>query len=195
MPKSKISKPIQATPPEPITPSGVGRPSKFTDEVKQRILEAVGMGASIAAAAAHAGVAGGTVWAWMKQGKQEGEGEFFEFYEALTRARDKAELAAITAFRSGLVAANEVATKTEEFVETRIGKDGEPYTYRRTRTTRTELKRPPDWRAGLAWLERRHPDRWIAKTQTEISGRGGNPIEIRAIDYRQGLESVKPDEE
>lgn len=169
-----------------------GRPSKFTEDVKQRIIEAISIGASLPAAAAHAGVSHQTVRNWLKLGKEQTEGEFFDFFEGFTRARDKAELAAITAFRTGLTATSEVKVNTEEFSETRLDREGKPYTYKRTRTTKSEIKRPADWRAGLAWLERRNANRWMQKTQTEISGRNGSPIEIRAVDYRAGLDAIKP---
>lgn len=176
-------------PPPPAEP---GRPTKFTEEVRQRIIEAISIGASLPAAAAHAGVAQQTVRNWLKLGKDQTEGEYFEFLEGFTRARDKAELAAITAFRTGLTATSEVKMNTEEFSETRLDREGKPYTYKRTRTTKSEIKRPADWRAGLAWLERRNANRWMQKTQTEISGRNGSPIEIRAVDYRAGLDAIKP---
>lgn len=38
-----------------------------------------------------------------------------------------------------------------------------------------------DWRAALALLERRHPDRWSKRT--EISGPGGAPVPV-AVDLR-----------
>lgn len=36
-----------------------------------------------------------------------------------------------------------------------------------------------DWRAALAYLERRHPARWRARTQTELVGRDGGPIQTQ----------------
>lgn len=33
-----------------------------------------------------------------------------------------------------------------------------------------------DWRAGLAYLERRYPARWRRQTSTELSGPDGGPI-------------------
>lgn len=34
-----------------------------------------------------------------------------------------------------------------------------------------------DWRAAVAYLERRHPLRWRTRTQTELVGKGGGPIQ------------------
>lgn len=39
---------------------------------------------------------------------------------------------------------------------------------------------PEDWRAAIAFLERRFPTRWRRRTSAEISGPGGGPIETRA---------------
>ncbi len=36
---------------------------------------------------------------------------------------------------------------------------------------------PGDWRAALAFLERRHPRRWRPQSQTELVGRDGGPIQ------------------
>lgn len=33
-----------------------------------------------------------------------------------------------------------------------------------------------DWRAALAYLERRHPARWRKHTSTELTGKDGGPI-------------------
>lgn len=34
-----------------------------------------------------------------------------------------------------------------------------------------------DWRAALAYLERRHPGRWRSRSQTELVGKDGGPIQ------------------
>ena len=39
---------------------------------------------------------------------------------------------------------------------------------------------PQDWRAALAILERTRSERWAAKNRTEITGKEGKPIELRA---------------
>lgn len=41
---------------------------------------------------------------------------------------------------------------------------------------------PHDWRAARGFLERRHPDRWGRKDRHELSGPGGGPIDVRALD-------------
>jgi hypothetical protein len=36
-----------------------------------------------------------------------------------------------------------------------------------------------DWRAAMAYLERRHPTRWRAHHQTELVGKDGGPIQTQ----------------
>jgi hypothetical protein len=36
-----------------------------------------------------------------------------------------------------------------------------------------------DWRAVVAYLERRHPSRWRRQTTTELTGKDGGPIHTR----------------
>ena len=38
-----------------------------------------------------------------------------------------------------------------------------------------------DWRAAMAYLERRHPGRWRRQTSTELTGKDGGPIESRQV--------------
>lgn len=40
---------------------------------------------------------------------------------------------------------------------------------------------PKDWRAGIELLQRRHPDRWSVRTEQEISGPGGGPVELKVV--------------
>jgi Transposase len=47
---------------------------------------------------------------------------------------------------------------------------------------------PDDWRAALAYLERRHPDRWRRRTSTELTGKGGGPIQT---DHRPAIDLTK----
>lgn len=44
---------------------------------------------------------------------------------------------------------------------------------------------PDDWRAALAYLERRHPGRWRQRQTTELVGRDGGPIRTQ---HAGGLE-------
>jgi transposase len=49
-----------------------------------------------------------------------------------------------------------------------------------------------DWRAALAYLERRHPGRWRRHSSTELTGKDGGPIQTEltpSIDLRRLSES------
>lgn len=71
----------------------MGRPTKLTAEVQSRVCEALALGVSIEAAAAHAGVNVSTIHRWVAQAEHDPEGGMFrEFREAMTRARDSAEV-------------------------------------------------------------------------------------------------------
>jgi hypothetical protein len=39
-----------------------------------------------------------------------------------------------------------------------------------------------DWRAAVAYLERRHPARWRSRQQTELVGPGGGPLQHQTLD-------------
>ena len=48
-----------------------------------------------------------------------------------------------------------------------------------------------NWQADAWYLERRYPDKWGRRVQqTEISGRDGGDIVIKAVDYRNGLAAI-----
>jgi transposase len=66
-----------------------GRPSKLTDTVKKKIVDAVKRGTPLTAAAASAGISSSAVMQWMKLGR-EGKAAFSDFEGAVTRAREEA---------------------------------------------------------------------------------------------------------
>jgi hypothetical protein len=68
----------------------MARPTDCTPDTIARVCEALELGVSWAAAAAHAGLAEQTLITWRKRG-QTGKKPFAEFLERATRARDAAE--------------------------------------------------------------------------------------------------------
>jgi transposase len=53
-----------------------------------------------------------------------------------------------------------------------------------------------NWQAAAWKLERRYPEIYGRRVQSvEHSGKGGKPIEVRAIDYRQAIAPLAPDED
>ena len=69
----------------------MARPTKLNADRQARICEALALGVSIEAAAAHAGLSAACVHEWMARGRK-GERLYAEFLEAATRARDAAEV-------------------------------------------------------------------------------------------------------
>lgn len=78
--------------------STIGRPTKCTPQVVAKICEALQLGVSWAAAAAHAGISEACIKEWLQRGRA-GEKPFADFVAQATQARDRAEvrMAAIVA--------------------------------------------------------------------------------------------------
>ena len=52
------------------------------------------------------------------------------------------------------------------------------------------------WQAAAWKLERRYPETYGRRIiQTEVSGRDGGPVEIRAVDYRAAIATLAPEDE
>lgn len=69
----------------------MGRPTLCTPEVTERVCEALALGVSWAAAAAHAGLTERCLMEWCERGRAEEE-PFAHFLQETTRARDAAEV-------------------------------------------------------------------------------------------------------
>ena len=69
-----------------------GRPSKLTEETITDLENAIRLGASDADACAYAGIDDSTFYKWMQRGRESLRGEFFEFFERLTRARARGKV-------------------------------------------------------------------------------------------------------
>lgn len=64
----------------------MGRPSKFTEPVRQRILEALRIGCSRRTAAALAGIGEATLRRWLDRGAKETQGGWAEFAQQVAEA-------------------------------------------------------------------------------------------------------------
>lgn len=69
----------------------IGRPSKLTPAVKQRLLDAIRAGNYFEAACVYAGIGETTFYRWMEKGEKANSGEFREFWESVKRAEAEAE--------------------------------------------------------------------------------------------------------
>ena len=70
----------------------MGRPSKLTPEVQERICQAIRAGNYYEAACAYAGIHYSTFRKWMIKGEKAKSGKYREFFEAVTRAEHEAEV-------------------------------------------------------------------------------------------------------
>src|SRR6266446_2860070 len=95
---------MQPAPPGPFPPQSTkvargGRPTKFSAEVQERIVEAIKAGNYLETAAQSAGVSYQTLNEWIKHGEAESKGAFREFAEAVKKARAFAEARAVRVIR------------------------------------------------------------------------------------------------
>ena len=70
----------------------MGRPSKLTPEVQERICQAIRAGNYYEAACAYAGIHYSTFRKWMQKGETAKSGKFREFFEAVTRVEYEAKV-------------------------------------------------------------------------------------------------------
>lgn len=68
----------------------MGRPTKLTPKVQERVCEAIAQGATYALAAKYAGIHYDTFNEWMKAGEEAESGEFSDFSDAVKEAEGKA---------------------------------------------------------------------------------------------------------
>jgi hypothetical protein len=119
-----------------------GRPTLFTPDRADRIVQVVAAGNYLKTAAQFCGISNATLMAWLARGRaaaaltERGEPlpasevPFLEFLERVTQAETQAEVAAITHWRKA-------------FSE--------------------------DWRAARDYVARKRPEQWAAKTTVTIS--------------------------
>ena len=74
----------------------MGRPSKLSPEIQERICSALRDGNYESAAAAAGGVGSSTFHRWLERGCAAKSGPYREFWVAVTRARDAAELSLVS---------------------------------------------------------------------------------------------------
>jgi transposase len=70
----------------------MGKPTKLTPEVQDRLVSAIMAGNYQDTAARYAGVTATTFYNWMTRGREEGTGIYFEFVEAVEKAKAAAEV-------------------------------------------------------------------------------------------------------
>ncbi len=174
---------------------GPGRTSKFTPEIRRKILARLRAGATVKATCDSVGIGQSTYFEWLEIGRAYTGGlphdrmprktvdrqAYAEFVEATTRAAAGGLIRATVAFRRGMNPSKNTSVTTETFEETRLDKEGKPYLYRKTVTREFIEHVPGDWRAAMEYLARRDPDNWarVAPQRHEHTGENGGPIIIK----------------
>ena len=73
----------------------LGRPSKLTPEIRQRIVQAISIGTHRQDAAEYAGIDAATLRRWMTRGLEETDGPYAEFRTAIVEAEARAKITAM----------------------------------------------------------------------------------------------------
>lgn len=110
----------------------MGRPTKLTPRLQERILRAVRSGCYLETATAAVGIRMETLRAWLKRGARSDGGMYRDFMLAVQVAMAQAEIRDLD----------------------RIDKAADPFTDADGKTS------PGSWTAAAWRLERRHPERW-----------------------------------
>ena len=155
-------------------PKKTGRPCKLTDELQQRIIDAMHHGAYIETASAYAGINKETLYRWLKLGARARDvgkkSKFTAFSNAIERAMADCELRDLETI--GLFARGLPVEVHHE--KTTVDAHGHTST-----ETKVERRIERHWTAAAWRLERKHPERWGRKM--ELSGPGGEPLKPAVV--------------
>lgn len=167
-----------------------GRPTKLNIQTQEKICVAIQRGLGYERAALLGGVSYNTFNDWRKRGEAEldrleqpgarprkTDAKFLEFFEAVQRAEMEGELT-----NANII--DQAARGGYTFTEIKVTRalDAASGGMMITEEVQTTKTAPPDWRAALAILERRHPDRWLRKQKVEATGPDGGAIPITMVE-------------
>jgi len=144
-----------------------GRNTKLTPALQKKIVKVLKTGATIADACAYVDIHVDTFYEWLKRGAAN-ESPFSEFSEAVRRAQGNAKAVAIEAIHLASKPYKQTSKTVETYTETKIGRDGQPYEYKRSTERDTVTLMMGDWRAAVEYLKRRYPDEWSEKRILEL---------------------------
>lgn len=99
MAKAKAVKPKAKPKPKRRIVRAKGRPTKFTHDVRTRIIAAIRNGNTYEASANYGGISYDSLRGWLNRGEDEAEGEFFEFFNAIKKAEAEAEVESVALIR------------------------------------------------------------------------------------------------
>lgn len=153
------------------------RPTKLTPELTEQVVELVKLGNYPLIAARACGIDDSTFYDWLARGREPSQPE--ERKRKQAKERNAAPLAVIDPF----VQFVQSIERAEAFCEAR------------TVGTVVVAAQGND-RTAIAFLERRHPQRWRQHTSTELVGPEGGPIRTidesaeEPVDLKETLSSV-----
>lgn len=134
----------------------MGRPTKFTQALAEKVLQYVRSGAYIETAAAAAGINKQTLFRWLREGAKGKNKSLSDFSAAVEKALGEAEL-------RDLLIIGRAATGGEVIADVTVTKpDGT--------TVRDRKLSVPQWQAAAWRLERKFPDRYgiTRRIQAEV---------------------------
>ena len=140
----------------------MGRKSKLTPEVQERLVKAIRAGAYRKIAASLGGICESTLYAWLKDAEEAKSGAKKEFLEAIKRAEAEWEQEQAEAIRETAKGGQLLSRTTTE------RKDGS--------TVLTETYTRPEWTARAWLLERKAYERWGKRERHELTGADGGHL-------------------
>ena len=144
-----------------------GRPTKFTPEIQQRLVQAIRAFATYKVAAEYAGISYRIFCYWMARGRAARSGPYFQFWQAIDTASAQAEVESI-----GLIYAASRPQVIQRVTTTRVDSTGAEI------VETTEKYNRGDWRARAWLLEFCHPERWSLKSPKR-KGQAVDPWEAK----------------
>ena len=139
---------------------GAGRPSKFTKALCRKILRLVREGVAPTRAAKVAGIHKDTLRTWLRQGEAEEEGEYYNFFASMEKAKEDENTEAEKCLRKAFTGTKETTSRKKY--------EKSPLTNRmivveETKTVVTKIY--PQY--ALSWLERRDRAEWAPPKPAE----------------------------
>ena len=137
----------------------MGRPTKLTDELQERICRLIATGSTFEQASKLSGISSRAFHLWRARGRAAKTGKFFRFVQAVKEAEEQF----IRTHLDVIVrASTEASVETRELI--RQAPDG---------TEQREIKRitrPPVWQPSAWLLERKFPHLFSLRQRIEHSG-------------------------
>lgn len=169
----------------------VGRPSLFTPERTEKLLQALQLGAYKETAAGYAGISYSTLYDWLTQGQAEidaGADPDRPMLNAEDHAANPDDVAPIY----------QPCETFAQFVKAVADAEAGPEV---RNVALIQEAAQGTWQAAAWWLERKFPGRWGSRKQVEVGGAtspGAVPIGIKAevdVEVRRGVIILPPEDD